>query len=347
MRTSLKFLMGLTSMLALSTAANAGSQLIPIVPFPNATSTSVFGIADDNNTIAGSYVSGEDGLTHGFYGTLDGNYTTYDFPGAPDTQARAIDGKGRLITGFSNITATHCEFVEWQANLNSGRSEQITKDEVPLFGIVMGMSKENGFAGDYCTDDGVIHGQLGARYKWASDVTTPFDSPYTGERGVNSAGLVVGFYVDPDTGLQLGTLTQGGTTSVFTYPSDQENYTVFEGVNNSGLTAGQWGDTSGIVHSFTYNTRNGNVTQIDDPNAGSFTQAWGVNRNGLVAVSSDAGAYIYCKNASCPNTGLKAIPLRERTLHVPMSKLLSYGDVKHTSGHAPVKHVLPKGAALQ
>jgi len=348
MRMTLRVALGISTALLVTSAAQANkAQLIPIIPFPNASSTSVFGIADDNNTITGSYVSNDDGLTHGFYGTLDGNYTSYDFPGGPDTQARGINGTGRLITGFSNITATHCEFIEWQYNVNTGRSEQITKNEVPVFGIVMGINRDT-FAGDYCTDDGVIHGQLGARYKWQSDVTTPFDSPYTGERAVNKDSTVVGFYVDPNTGLQIGTVVaKDGTTSTFTYPSDTQQYTVFEGLNNKHLSAGQWGDSNGIVHSFTYNLKTGNVAEIDDPNAASFTQAWGVNANGLVAVTSDAGAYIYCKNTNCPSTGLKAIVLNDHTSTAPLKRLVSYGDIKHGKGHAPIKQVLPKGAAIQ
>src|ERR1700754_1777933 len=104
MRTTLKFALGISTALLIAGGAEASAtkaQLIPIVPYPGATSTTVFGIADDNNTITGSYVSADDGATHGFYGTLDGNYTSFDFPDAPDTQPRGINGTGRLITGFS------------------------------------------------------------------------------------------------------------------------------------------------------------------------------------------------------------------------------------------------------
>lgn len=338
MRTSLKLFLGLSSMLLMSGVAQAAPQLVPVIPFPGAATTSVFGIADDDNTIAGSYVD-QDGISHGFYGTLDGTYTSFDFPGADSTQARAIDPSGTIITGFSNITGTHCDFVEWEYDLGAGKIKQIKMDGVAMNGIVQGSNKTGLFAGDYCDSNGVIHGSVNRNFKVKSEVTTGISSPYTGERAVNRAGVVAGFYVDDSTFLQLGTLVDNGTTSVVTYPDGSESYTVFEGINDKNNSDGQWGDNGGIVHSFAYNTKHGNFTLIDDPFAASFTQAWGMNNSGLIAVTSDAGPYIYCPNKRvCPNTGLKAIVLHPRVIH---------GTTGATRNHAPGKHTLPKGASAQ
>ena len=61
-------------------AVQAGT-LIPVVLFPNSTSTYAYGI-NDSNTIAGFYTR-SDGTQHGFVGPLDGNgYSTFDFGGA-------------------------------------------------------------------------------------------------------------------------------------------------------------------------------------------------------------------------------------------------------------------------
>ncbi len=349
MRTSLKFLLGLSSAVLASSAALAANPiLIPIIPFPDATTTYAFGIADDNNTITGSYVD-SGGVTHGFYGTLDGNYTSFDFPGADSTQARAISGDGTLITGFSDITLSHCSFPEWEFTVG-GAIKQIKKGGTALFGAAQGINRKGVFAGDYCDSGGIIHGQLGQNYKFKRNVTTPFDSPYTGERAVNKNNTVVGFYVDSGTGLQIGTvITGGGVTSTVTYPDASESYTVMEGINNDGAASGQWGDTGGIVHAFAYDTNASTFVEIDDPNAASFTQAWGVNKAGLIAVTSDAGAYIYCplRRNKCPSTGTAAIELHVKPIHVAPGKLLSYGDTHAGNRHAPVKQVLPHGAALQ
>lgn len=338
MRTSLKVFLGLSSML-LAGAVQAAPVLVPVTPFPNASSTTVFGIADDNNTIAGSYVD-QDGLSHGFYGTLDGNYTSFDYPGGDSTQPRAIDATGTLITGIATFTGAHCDFIEWEFDVSTLKIKQIKKDGQAIHGTAQGLNKDGLFAGDYCDSGGVIHGQVGKQFKWKKDVDTGITSSYTGMRGVNHAGTVVGFYVNDNTALQLGAIvTKAGDETTVTYPDASESYTVFEGINDNRSASGQWGDTGGIVHSFAYNPKNGNFTEIDDPFAASFTQAWGVNNSGLIAVTSDAGPYIYCPKAnSCPLSTAKAIVLKEHVVQ---------GQTGATRNHASSKHTLPKGASFQ
>jgi hypothetical protein len=349
MRTTLKILLSVTAATVVTSAAQAkGGFLVPVAPFPGATTTIVFGIADDNNTVVGDYVD-SGGATHGFYGPMDGsNYTSFDFGSSGSTQARAISGNAKSITGFSNITGSHCTFEEWERD-KDGNISQITKDGTPLNGIAQGLSEKGTFAGDYCDTggSGVIFGMLGKKGQWTSDVTTPFTSSYTGERAVNNKGTVVGFYVDSGTGLQVGTIIQKGVTSQVIYPDPTETYTVLEGINNSGDAAGQWGDSGGIVHSFVYNSKKATFTEIDDPNAASFTQAWGVNGSGLIAVTSDAGPYIYCpKKKNCPGGNAREIAVK--VTHVPPGSMLRYGDVqKSLKKAAPVRSKLPKGAAPQ
>ena len=343
MRTTMKILFGLSSVLAMSAAASAAT-LMPIVPYPGATSTSVFGIADDNNTITGSYVD-QNGLTHGFYGTLNGSYHSFDFGNSGATQARAIDSSGTLITGFANISADHCSFEEFEMKVGH-HARAITWDGTPLNGEAQGLNTRGRFAGDYCDlgGSGTIYGMAGHRAKYKRTVSTPFPSSYTGERAVNNAFTFAGFYIDDSTGFQVGTLIKSGITQQITYPADNESYTVLEGLNNAGMAAGQWGDTDGVTHSFSYDSTTGTYVEIDDPAAGSFTQAWGVNNSGLIAVTSDAGAYIYCPDDNnCPGNGAKiaAHP-------VSSTAALRHANAQKKSWHAvPSQHKLPKGAAVQ
>jgi len=145
MRTTMKILFGLSSVLAMSAAASAAT-LVPIIPYPGATTTSVFGIADDNNTITGSYVDAN-GLTHGFYGTLNGSYSSFDFGSSGATQARAIDSSGTLITGFANISADHCSFEEFE-KIGSNSAKAIRWNGTPLNGEAQGLNTRGRFAGD-------------------------------------------------------------------------------------------------------------------------------------------------------------------------------------------------------
>ncbi len=343
MRTTIKILFGLSSVLAMSAAASAAT-LMPIIPYPGATTTSVFGIADDNNTITGSYVDAN-GLTHGFYGTLNGSYHSFNFGNSGATQARAIDPSGTRITGFANISADHCSFEEFEMKVGH-HAKAVTWNGTPLNGEAQGLNSNGRFAGDYCDPNGsgTIYGMGGRGAKYKRTVSTPFQSSYTGERAVNSNFVFAGFYVDDSTGLQVGTLVTAGKTQQIVYPADNESFTVLEGINNAGMAAGSWGDTDGITHSFSYDSTTGTFVEIDDPNASSFTQAWGVNNSGLIAVTSDAGAYIYCPDDNnCPGNGAKI------AIHpISSTAALRHANAQKKAWHAvPAQHKLPKGAAVQ
>ena len=64
---------------ALAGLLNSASAavLIPVPAVPNSTATTLFGINDDN-VIAGSFIGSNDRIEHSFFGSLDGNYTTFD-----------------------------------------------------------------------------------------------------------------------------------------------------------------------------------------------------------------------------------------------------------------------------
>ena len=330
-------------MVLMSNAAHAGKGvLIPVAPFPGATSTSVFDIGDDNKTIVGSYVD-SDGVTHAFVGTLGGEYTSFDF-GSGGTQARAVDRQGQ-ITGFSNVTSTdHCTLVEWERS-PSGVMHLIKDGRKPLNGIAQGFNKFGFFAGDYCAKDGTVQGYYGVKRKLKFPDPVPFETDYTSQRGINSKFETAGFFVDPDTELQVGFISAGGGTGQLTYPDPNEVSTVLEGINESDLTSGQWTDTSGIIHGFSYGFETDIYTQIDDPNATSYTQAWGVNKSGLIAISSDAGSYIYCslKPSKCPSGGTE---IETREIRGPGPFSPKRGG---PGNHARPAHVMPfpRGAALQ
>jgi hypothetical protein len=41
------------------------------------------------------------------------------------------------------------------------------------------------------------------------------------------------------------------------------------------------------------------MKSFDAPGA-TLTQAWGINNNGVVAVSADVGSFAYCTTSNCP-----------------------------------------------
>src|SRR5690242_4648801 len=73
--------------------------LVPVPAAPNSTVTTAFGI-NDLYLISGSYIGKDDGIEHDFFGTLAGDYTSFD-AGDGGSEARAINNNGRIV-GFSN-----------------------------------------------------------------------------------------------------------------------------------------------------------------------------------------------------------------------------------------------------
>jgi hypothetical protein len=118
--------------------------------------------------------------------------------------------------------------------------------------------------------------------------------------GINSDGVVVGDYFRPPT---HGFIGSGNNMQIVDYPSAQAGGTVLEGINDAGQAAGQWVNSSGNTHSFLLDIATNTFTDIA-VNGATNVYAWGVNNNGAVAISSDAGSYIWCAKAKqCPSGG--------------------------------------------
>jgi hypothetical protein len=87
------------------------------------------------------------------------------------------------------------------------------------------------------------------------------------------------------------------------YPSGAAEGTAMEGINDSGQAVGQWVDSAGNTHSFLLDIASSTFTDILVPGATSVF-AWNINNHGGVAVSSDAGSFVWCKKAAqCPGGG--------------------------------------------
>src|ERR1043165_4705362 len=95
---------GVAGLTLLAASSALAGTLVPVTPFPGATTTIVFGI-NDAGVIAGSYRD-SNGIEHGFFGPLNGTYTSFDYGGTRSgTQTRALHDDGALL-GF----ATHPNF---------------------------------------------------------------------------------------------------------------------------------------------------------------------------------------------------------------------------------------------
>nr|WP_174298471.1 PEPxxWA-CTERM sorting domain-containing protein [Sphingomonas bacterium] len=114
-------------------------------------------------------------------------------------------------------------------------------------------------------------------------------------RGINDAGLVVGWTLDNNIGVTRGFVYSGGAYQQFvTDPSAANASTTYlEAVNNHGLASGEWLDAFGDPHAFLYDILSHAFTELTPPGGGSY-DAFGLNDRGQVVLTSASGInYLY------------------------------------------------------
>lgn len=298
----------LTSLSIAAVSSASAAVLVPVPSVPNSTVTTVFAI-NDKDVIAGSYIGSSDGIEHSFFGPL-GSYTSFDAD-TGGSEARGINNKG-LITGFSNsqngYTASEPAF---ERELD-GTIVAVKMAGQQLYGQAQGIAAKGGkFAGtrwDFDNHEAVAF--VGRAGLWRHDPRIPYVHQASTAGGINSSGVVVGSYFTPPT---HGFIGSGNSITTVDYPSSDSQGTTLQGINDNGLVVGQWSDSGGNTHSFLLDPSTGTFTDIL-VNGASNVYAWSINVHGAVAVSSDAGSYIWCaRKRECPSGGtIVAAPVHAR-----------------------------------
>ncbi len=315
-----KYLMGsaVALIVAACGAATAGTY-IPVPMVPGTVSQIVFSI-NNHNVVAGSFRDSAN-VEHGFFGPLDGsNWTTFDAPfeGTTGTEPRYIGDDG-AITGI----ALNPKFKvgEQFYRAPDGIFSVFEKDSQPLDGVAQGLNAKDASFGDYINLDGKTLGYKGKSGAYLRDFKLHLHGngkfPQISPRGIDNLGQIeVGYFKDL-AGVQHGFVQVHAPRSyyrviVIDYPNSKSS-TALEDVNEFGLYPGQWTDSEGDTHAFLMKWgRARGITFMDlDPEDGSASQqAWGVNDDKLVAISTSIGrSYIYCpkKNSlKCPSGGIAA-----------------------------------------
>jgi uncharacterized membrane protein len=296
-----KLRLGAAGVALLATSQAYAATLVTVTPPAGAVATTVFGI-NDHGVIAGSYVDSA-GVEHGFTGPLNGTYTTFDYGGTSiGTEPRALNDDGD-ITGFAGDPsfAVGAEFLR---DAKKGTISTFEKDGIPLDGIAQGITrKKDTSTGDYIDPNtGIRTGYLGKNGDYQSDVDLGLGAIRTSPRGINKHGTLAGFYVDSGGVTHGFILGKSGVPQVI--DADASGTTSLEGINKKELVTGQVTDSSGNIHSFLYDNATGTFTTIDIPDGSTLQQAWGINDQGQVAVSTDVATYIYCtRDNHCPDGG--------------------------------------------
>jgi hypothetical protein len=304
-----------------STPLQAKATLIPVVPVPGSVETDIHGINDDN-IIVGTYFTPDD-VAHGFFGTLDGQYTTFDYGnGSTATNAFEINDQG-YVTGWAKAPG----FQYGYAFIRNpdGSFVTIKRNGTPVDGFMNGvLTKKGEFVGSYWdAANSVLKGYYGKKGKYVRDLTLPFDTIWTAPRGSDdSETVIVGDY-QLNENQQSGWLLKGGVVSTINYPDPNAATTLLWDINGKGLATGFWRDASRNFHPFMLDTRTSTFTQVDVHGA-VFQQMLGINSAGFIAVDTDVGSFVYCPKArkKCPGNGTE-ISVKEG-VHVAPGQFLNY-----------------------
>jgi hypothetical protein len=298
-------------------SADAGT-LIPIPAIPGSMAMDVSAINNKNDIVGVDETP--DYVSHGYFGALDGNYTTFD--AGTFTAPRDISDQG-FITGSNlaqNCSFTYppvgCEFVRKP----DGSIDIITKDRSQIGGYAYGITTHARFVGEYWvarqTYGYDVFGYYGKGHKYVADITLPFDTNHTSPRGINKAGTIVGQFDGH------GFIVSGGVATAVDYPDPNADNTFFEGVNDNGLISGYWTSSHTTAEgAFLYDPAKGGFTSITVSGA-TYVYAYGLNNAGLVTLEVDDVPYIYCsRKRTCPSgasarmVSEKWIPVRSSDIH--------------------------------
>ncbi len=293
------------------TAASAATY-VPVVPPSGSTNTKIQAI-NDKNVIAGGYYTGS--VEHGFVGTPDGTYTTFDL-GTVFTEPHKITNMGTIV-GNADDGLGDGRNIAFERSLRSGRTVDIKDGNAPIQnGQAYGINNQGVVVGYGLNPQ--VFGYYAQKGKYTAPLTISQGSLLE-PRGIDATNVVVGTYLEPTVPgyISHGFILQSGVSTQIDYPGAVG--TELNDINDAGLAVGEWLDAHNRPHPFKYDTTTATFVSLRPPGT-RYAQAWSVNNHGLIALySEDVGSLIYCPTAKrCPATGtdsadgapVKALPKR-------------------------------------
>jgi uncharacterized membrane protein len=258
-----------------------------VIQIPGATAVRALGI-NTAGQVAGTYSTIVGGLSvdHGFIRQRDGAITTVDVNASAGTEVTGINDKGEVCgsSGFSGFIREPDGSITTVIQPPGGGYDVI------LYGI---------------NDSGEVLG-VGKNYFLREPDGTIINLHLTGALaplGINNSGQIVGFAVEPVTGLFDGFLMNSdGSTIIFQVPGAVGG-TIAAGINNLGQIVGSYALNSPQYpnqfqnRGFVRDT-DGTITTFDAPQLGSTTPN-GIADNGTIAASFSRNS-----NGLPPNIGL-------------------------------------------
>ena len=272
--------------------AQLGAGFSTIDP-PQSVFTLAFGI-NDHHKIVGTYYDA-DGLGHGFLRNEDGRFVTIDHPRAQTvngfgTEARGINSAGQIVGDY--CAAPPCDGVSvikgYLLTADRDDKDQFDKDDFKTLntpGHINSYLQHINAEGDIvgCEHDTdtmeSMHGIV-----WHDGKVTRFPVPFSMNNGINRREEIVGFYVDPLTGIRHSYLLRKGVATPIDFPS--ASATLAWDINNRRQVVGWYRKNDGVVHGFIWHK--GKFTSVDIPGSVE-TVVFGINSAGdIVGLYADA-----------------------------------------------------------
>ncbi len=275
--------------------ALAGSYTL-ITPYVSTgTTTQVLGI-NDAGYMTGS-IADASGSALGFSRDPAGVYTTFSAGYA--TTGRNISNSNS-ITGYAT-DATGALMTDTQFQRSAGGVITTLVNPVTseaLHGIAQGQNASGAIVGDYLYASGGHNFRHGYEINGSTftDIAASTDFRVkTTARGINDAGIIVGWNRDNSTGITQAYVDVGGILTFFSDPNAlNANTTYFEDINNNGLVSGEFADAAGLLHPFLFNITTDKFTDLTPPGILDYF-AFGLNNAGQVVLTSSSSPdnYLY------------------------------------------------------
>jgi hypothetical protein len=271
------------------------------VPLGNgAVSTNVNGI-NNKGQVVGVTIDANGNTVANFTGTPPGSFTALN--GTLPGMAFGINSNGTIVGGAPAFTDTI-----------GGTPQPVLVPPGATSETLFGINDKGQIVGQYTNAAGATPGILinGANF---TTINAPTGPNVVNAQGINNNGLVVGFYVgndDQDHGFLFDSSKTTANTVTGTPIADpiipkvagEPNGTTFVfsqilGINDNGIAVGYYGDSTTSQHGFFYNTKTGQYTFLDDPNAAfnngvEVTQITGITNSGeITGFYSDANGVFH------------------------------------------------------
>lgn len=283
---------------------------VPVPQFPGSSGTAAYSI-NTADVLTGTYTD-QSGRAHGFVGTLDGQYVSFDYGKDTDTQGRYINDSG-IVTGIA--FQRQSPWLELQFVRNpDGTTTRLTLN---------GKRKKSVGSPGGLTDDGQLAGQYQVQHKdggfgkpqsytgtgtdYSNRIVLPFKKVYgTYATGVNNNGDIVGYYEPCGVCTVYGFVIRNGAATQVEYPDPNEQATELLAINDDGLATGQWTDIYGATYAFLFDIPNKRFEPLE------VSRVYDISNGGLVAVLLNDGPYIYClSDQNCPQSPAGRIHVKD------------------------------------